>query len=66
MMPANRPPEIAQEPFRAARMGYSLTEHGKSLNAALGPLGEWGSERIARIGAEMVAHDQPDDARSPA
>lgn len=30
------------------RVEYSLTTHGRSLNAALGPLGEWGRERIAR------------------
>jgi DNA-binding HxlR family transcriptional regulator len=37
------------------RVEYSLTGYGKSLNAALGPLGEWGSQRIARIGAEVIA-----------
>jgi DNA-binding HxlR family transcriptional regulator len=36
------------------KVEYSLTEHGVSLNAALGPLGAWGTERIKRIGAEMV------------
>jgi hypothetical protein len=28
-----------------------------SLNAALAPLGEWGTKRIRRIGAEKVAVD---------
>ncbi|WP_223881059.1 winged helix-turn-helix transcriptional regulator [Nesterenkonia ebinurensis] len=30
------------------RVEYSLTEHGRSLNAALGALGEWGLDRIER------------------
>lgn len=49
---------VHREVFREVppRVEYSLTEHGRSLNAALGPLGEWGSERIRRIGAEMVSH----------
>ncbi|QKV90860.1 helix-turn-helix transcriptional regulator [Streptomyces sp. NA02950] len=37
------------------KVEYSLTEHGVSLNAALVPLGQWGSERIRRIGAEKVS-----------
>jgi DNA-binding HxlR family transcriptional regulator len=58
---------VHREVFREVppKVEYSLTEHGKSLNAALDPLGQWGSERIARIGAEMMHHEQPDDARSP-
>jgi DNA-binding HxlR family transcriptional regulator len=36
------------------RVEYSLTEHGRTLNQALGPLGAWGSERIRRETAEMV------------
>ncbi|MEU5937940.1 helix-turn-helix domain-containing protein [Micromonospora sp. NPDC047548] len=36
------------------KVEYSLTEHGVSLNAALAPLGRWGTERIRRIGAEKV------------
>jgi DNA-binding HxlR family transcriptional regulator len=50
---------VHREVFREVppRVEYSLTEHGESLNAALGPLGRWGTERIARIGAEMVPHD---------
>ena len=49
---------VHREVFREVppRVEYSLTEHGRSLNAALGPLGEWGSDRIRRIGAEMVPH----------
>ena len=36
------------------KVEYSLTEDGRALNAALGPLGDWGRKRIARIGAELV------------
>jgi DNA-binding HxlR family transcriptional regulator len=36
------------------RVEYSLTEHGVSLNAALAPLGDWGLERMGRIGAAKV------------
>ena len=36
------------------RVEYSLTEHGHTLNQALGPLGAWGSERIRREGSEVV------------
>jgi DNA-binding HxlR family transcriptional regulator len=39
------------------KVEYSLTEHGVSLNAALAALGEWGSERIRRIGADEVVAD---------
>lgn len=39
------------------KVEYSLTEHGVSLNAALAALGEWGTERIRRIGAEKVFVD---------
>ncbi|MEU8776596.1 helix-turn-helix domain-containing protein [Streptomyces sp. NPDC048606] len=39
------------------KVEYSLTEHGISLNAALRSLGEWGTERIQRIGAERVLTD---------
>lgn len=35
------------------RVEYSLTEVGASLNEALGPLGAWGRERIARDGCEV-------------
>ncbi|GAA2463628.1 helix-turn-helix domain-containing protein [Streptomyces macrosporus] len=37
------------------KVEYSLTEHGVSLNAALAPLGKWGTERMRRIGAEKVS-----------
>ncbi|GAA2091787.1 winged helix-turn-helix transcriptional regulator [Actinomadura alba] len=37
------------------KVEYSLTEHGVSLNAALAPLGRWGTERMRRIGAEKVS-----------
>jgi DNA-binding HxlR family transcriptional regulator len=36
------------------RVEYSLTEHGHTLNQALGPLGAWGSERIRRESAETA------------
>ena len=36
------------------KVEYSLTEHGVSLNAALAPLGDWGTARIERIGASRV------------
>ncbi|MFI8940935.1 winged helix-turn-helix transcriptional regulator [Streptomyces syringium] len=39
------------------KVEYSLTEHGVSLNAALASLGQWGAERIRRIGAEKVSGD---------
>lgn len=37
------------------RVEYSLTEHGRTLNQALGPLGAWGIERMRREGSEAVA-----------
>jgi DNA-binding HxlR family transcriptional regulator len=41
---------IHREVYREVppKVEYSLTDDGRSLNAALGPLGEWGSARIAR------------------
>ncbi|MEU0048471.1 helix-turn-helix domain-containing protein [Streptomyces sp. NPDC006184] len=36
------------------RVEYSLTEHGRTLNQALGPLGAWGSERMRREGLDGV------------
>ncbi|MGC4922215.1 winged helix-turn-helix transcriptional regulator [Streptomyces sp. DT197] len=36
------------------RVEYSLTEHGHTLNEALGALGAWGEERIRREGCEVV------------
>lgn len=38
------------------RVEYSLTESGRALNAALGPLGEWGRGRINRQGIGLVDH----------
>ncbi|MET7541739.1 helix-turn-helix domain-containing protein [Streptomyces sp. NPDC005507] len=36
------------------RVEYSLTEHGRMLNQALGPLGVWGAERMRREGHETA------------
>ncbi|SMF12508.1 HxlR family transcriptional regulator [Cellulosimicrobium cellulans J34] len=36
------------------RVEHSLTEHGSALNAALESLGDWGRDRIERIGAARV------------
>jgi len=36
------------------RVEYSLTEHGRTLNQALGALGAWGTERIQREGHVVV------------
>ncbi|MFJ4120328.1 transcriptional regulator [Streptomyces sp. FT05W] len=36
------------------RVEYSLTEHGRTLNQALQPLGVWGSERTRREQLEAV------------
>ncbi|MCX4632624.1 MULTISPECIES: winged helix-turn-helix transcriptional regulator [unclassified Streptomyces] len=36
------------------RVEYSLTEHGRTLNQALGPLGTWGVERMRREGSDAV------------
>ena len=44
-----------QYPEVPPRVEYALTDHGRSLNAALRPLGDWGQERVKRIGADMVA-----------
>lgn len=48
---------IHREVYREVppRVEYSLTEDGISLNAALAPLGKWGTARIKRIGAEMYS-----------
>ncbi|MGN9756345.1 winged helix-turn-helix transcriptional regulator [Streptomyces sp. SD31] len=45
------------------KVEYSLTEHGVTLNAALASLGEWGTERMRRIGAEKVSDDVAATAR---
>lgn len=34
------------------RVEYSLTDDGRELNAALGPLGQWGLNRIERASLE--------------
>ncbi|MGX1269748.1 winged helix-turn-helix transcriptional regulator [Streptomyces phaeoluteigriseus] len=41
------------------RVEYSLTEHGQTLNQALGPLGLWGSERLRREGLDMASAEIP-------
>ncbi|GAA1711412.1 helix-turn-helix domain-containing protein [Kribbella yunnanensis] len=38
------------------RVEYSLTDDGRSLNAALTPLGAWGSSRIRSQHIQMVDH----------
>ena len=43
------------------KVEYSLTETGTSLNQALGPLGEWGRERLRRDGLEVTAHPPTHD-----
>ncbi|MEU3899057.1 helix-turn-helix domain-containing protein [Streptomyces sp. NPDC045251] len=48
------------------RVEYSLTEHGVSLNAALASLGQWGAERMRRIGAEKVSVDDAATVRRSA
>lgn len=37
------------------RVEYTLTEVGTSLNQALGPLGEWGRERLHRDGLDVAS-----------
>ncbi|OQD54976.1 transcriptional regulator [Streptomyces phaeoluteigriseus] len=41
------------------RVEYSLTEHGRTLNQALGPLGAWGGERMRREGLEAATAEIP-------
>ncbi|MCF4138174.1 helix-turn-helix transcriptional regulator [Streptomyces sp. Tue 6430] len=41
------------------RVEYSLTEHGRTLNEAIGPLYAWGRDRIHREGFEVVAAQTP-------
>ncbi|MGW1871561.1 winged helix-turn-helix transcriptional regulator [Streptomyces mauvecolor] len=41
------------------RVEYSLTEHGRTLNRALGPLGDWGTERIRREASEATEAAEP-------
>lgn len=47
------------------RVEYSLTEHGTSLNEALGSLGAWGKERIRRERSELVEHRDADALPRP-
>ena len=49
---------VSREVFREVppRVEYSLTAQGVALNAALAPLGVWGSGHMERVGAERVAH----------
>lgn len=42
------------------KVEYSLTEVGAALNEALGPLGEWGRERLRREGCAVL--DAPQEA----
>ncbi|MFI1596183.1 winged helix-turn-helix transcriptional regulator [Streptomyces venezuelae] len=57
---------IHREVYREVppKVEYSLTEHGISLNTALAALGEWGSARIQRIGAEKVLARAAEEAPS--
>ncbi|MFJ8884578.1 winged helix-turn-helix transcriptional regulator [Streptomyces sp. NPDC102402] len=43
------------------RVEYSLTEHGHTLNQALGPLGAWGLERTRR--ERLAAVDMADNSQ---
>lgn len=46
------------------KVEYSLTEHGTTLNTALTALGEWGTARIHRIGAERVPAHATEEPQS--
>ena len=37
------------------KVEYSLTDHGRTLNEALRPLGQWGTRRNERLAAEPTA-----------
>jgi DNA-binding HxlR family transcriptional regulator len=55
---------IQREVYREVppRVEYSLTPHGKALNDALLPLGEWGEQRMSRLGVAAVDRaDHPAD-----
>lgn len=47
------------------KVEYSLTETGASLNEALGPLGEWGRERLRRNRLEVAAVPEPSESQQP-
>jgi DNA-binding HxlR family transcriptional regulator len=57
---------IHREIFREVppRVEYSLTDHGRSLNDALGPLGVWGEKRRQRLAAGQ--YEAVGAARQPA
>ncbi|MGK3985579.1 helix-turn-helix domain-containing protein [Sorangium sp. So ce136] len=44
---------IHREVYREVppKVEYSLTDHGRTLNEALRPLGAWGTERVKRLEA---------------
>ncbi len=46
---------IHREVYREVppKVEYSLTEHGRTLNDALAPLGVWGTERVKRLAATV-------------
>jgi DNA-binding HxlR family transcriptional regulator len=48
---------IHREVYREVppKVEYSLTEQGVSLNEALRPLGDWGTERAKRLAAESTS-----------
>jgi DNA-binding HxlR family transcriptional regulator len=48
---------IHREVYRQVppKVEYSLTEDGRSLNAALGPLGAWGTLRANRLAAQSAS-----------
>ncbi|MDF6019163.1 helix-turn-helix domain-containing protein [Streptomyces sp. JH34] len=48
------------------RVEYSLTEHGRTLNQALGPLGAWGAERRRREALDTVDAVRADEAPASA
>jgi DNA-binding HxlR family transcriptional regulator len=47
---------LLREVYRVVppKVEYSLTDLGRSLNEALGPLGEWGLRRLERLSREPV------------
>jgi len=44
------------------RVEYSLTEHGRTLNRALAPLGVWGDQRMIREGSALIDTTAPSPA----
>jgi DNA-binding HxlR family transcriptional regulator len=45
---------IRREVYRQVppKVEYSLTDHGRTLNEALAPLGTWGTDRVKRLAAD--------------